>query len=64
MYSLSVLLDSCFLGGWGMPIGEMFYLEKLAEDSAKDGVYTYFFTSAPLNKENGVASPPNAICIK
>lgn len=57
-------IDACFLGGWGMPIGEMFYLEKLAEDSAKDGVYTYFFTSAPLNKENGVASPPNALCIK
>ncbi|CAO3678694.1 hypothetical protein G6F70_006901 [Rhizopus microsporus] len=59
--------DSChsaFLGGFGMPIGEMFYLEKLAEDSAKDNVYTYFFTSAPLNKEHGVASPPNAICIK
>ncbi|KAG1470714.1 hypothetical protein G6F56_002521 [Rhizopus delemar] len=59
--------NSChqmFLGGWGMPIGEMFNLEELAEDSAKDGVYSYFFTSAPLNKENGVASPPNAICVK
>ncbi|KAG2208602.1 hypothetical protein INT46_009144 [Mucor plumbeus] len=55
---------ACFLGGWGMPIGEMFYLEKLAEDSANDNVYTYFFTSAPLNKEDGVASPPNALCIK
>ncbi|KAI8883362.1 hypothetical protein K501DRAFT_249716 [Backusella circina FSU 941] len=53
-----------FLGGWGMPIGEMFYLEKLAADCEKDNVYTFFFTSAPLNKENGVASPPNALCIK
>ncbi|KAG0744526.1 hypothetical protein G6F57_009580 [Rhizopus arrhizus] len=53
-----------FLGGWGMPIGELFYLEKLADDSAKDGVYTYFFTSSPLNKKNGIASPPNAMCIK
>ncbi|KAG1314861.1 hypothetical protein G6F64_001124 [Rhizopus arrhizus] len=59
--------DSChamFLGGWGMPIGEMFSLDELAKDSAEDGIYTYFFTSAPLNKENGVASPPNAICVK
>ncbi|KAI8384392.1 uncharacterized protein BYT42DRAFT_492738 [Radiomyces spectabilis] len=53
-----------FLGGWGMPIGEMFYLEKLAKDSDEDKVYEYFFTSAPLNKEKGVASPPNALCIK
>ncbi|KAI9250942.1 hypothetical protein BDA99DRAFT_522269 [Phascolomyces articulosus] len=59
--------ESChvqFLGGWGMPIGEMFFLDKLAEDSAQDGVYEYFFTSAPLNKYQGVASPPNAVCIK
>ncbi|KAI7859622.1 hypothetical protein BDC45DRAFT_601831 [Circinella umbellata] len=55
---------SQFLGGWGMPIGEMFFLEKLAEDSAQDGVYEYFFTSAPLNIYQGVATPPNAVCIK
>ena len=47
-----------------MPIGELLNLEGVAEDSAKDGVYEYFFTSAPLNKEGGVASPPNALCIK
>lgn len=56
--------DSAFLGGFGMPIGEMFYLEDLAADCAEDNVYSFFFTSAPLNKENGVASPPNAMCIK
>ncbi|KAK9700629.1 hypothetical protein K7432_012100 [Basidiobolus ranarum] len=59
--------DSChslFLGGWGMPIGELFYLDALAESSAEDGIYEYFFTSAPLNKYQGVASPPNALCIK
>ncbi|KAI9246769.1 hypothetical protein BY458DRAFT_527671 [Sporodiniella umbellata] len=59
--------ESChtvFLSGWGMLIGEMFNLQHLAQDSAKDKVYTYFFTSAPLNKFNGIASPPNAICIK
>ncbi|KAG2221949.1 hypothetical protein INT45_010473 [Circinella minor] len=59
--------DSChsqFLGAFGCPIGEMFYLEELAEDSAKDGRYEYLFTSAPLNKYQGVATPPNAICLK
>lgn len=47
-----------------MCLGELFYLEKLAEDSYQDKVYEYFFTSAPLNKKAGIASPPNAICIK
>lgn len=47
-----------------MMLGEMFYLEDLAEDSAHDGVYEYLFTSTPLNKEGGVASPPNALCLK
>ncbi|KAI8149020.1 hypothetical protein BJV82DRAFT_505496 [Fennellomyces sp. T-0311] len=59
--------DSChaqFLGGFGLPIGEMFYLEKLAEDCAQDGQYTCLLTSAPLNKYQGVATPPNAICLK
>ncbi|OBZ85520.1 hypothetical protein A0J61_06436 [Choanephora cucurbitarum] len=59
--------DSChsfLLGGIGCFIGEMFDLDKLAQDSADDNNYVSFFTSAPLNKENGVATPPNAICIK
>ncbi|KAL0083577.1 putative cyclase-domain-containing protein [Phycomyces blakesleeanus] len=55
---------SMFLSGWGMPLGEMFFLEALAEDCAKDGVYQFFFSSAPLNKFGGVASPPNALVIK
>ena len=48
----------------GIPIGEMWNLEELAEDCAADGVYECFFTSAPLNLPSGVASPPNAIAIK
>jgi hypothetical protein len=48
----------------GLPIGEFFYLETLAEDCAADGVYEFFFTSAPLNLPAGVASPPNALAIK
>ncbi|KAF7725047.1 hypothetical protein EC973_000454 [Apophysomyces ossiformis] len=59
--------DSChaqLLGGYGMHIGELFYLDQLAASSAEDDIYEYFFTSAPLNKFKGVASPPNALCIK
>ena len=48
----------------GLPIGELWDLEALAEDCAQDGVYEFFLTSAPLNIKNGVASPPNALAIK
>ena len=49
---------------FGLPIGEFFNLEGLADDCASDGVYEFFFTSAPLNLPAGVASPPNALAIK
>ncbi|KAI8147381.1 putative cyclase-domain-containing protein [Fennellomyces sp. T-0311] len=59
-----VTCHSQLIGGWGMPMGELFYLEELAEDSANDGVYVYCLTSAPLNKRKGVASPANVLCLK
>lgn len=49
---------------FGMPIGELWYLEDLADDCAADGIYEFFFTSAPLNVPGGVGSPPNALAIK
>ncbi len=56
-------MHETLLALWGMPIGEMFYLEALAEACAATGVYECFLTSAPLNKLGGVASPPNALAI-
>ncbi|KAJ2959823.1 hypothetical protein NQZ79_g4748 [Umbelopsis isabellina] len=61
--NLNTALHAIFLGGWGMPIGELFNLEQLADEADKTGIYEFFFTSAPLNKKGGIASPPNAICI-
>ncbi len=52
------------LAYFGMPIGEMWDLEKLAEDCAADKRYEFFITSAPLNIPGGVGSPPNALAIK
>ena len=49
---------------FGMPIGELWWLDGLADDCAADGVYEFFFTSAPLNVPGGVGSPPNALAIK
>ncbi len=48
----------------GLPLGELFALDKLADDCASDGRYDFLFTSAPLNLPSGVASPPNALAIK
>lgn len=58
------MLHFSLLGLLGIPIGEMFDLDALAEHCAADGRYTALFTSAPLNLQNGVASPPNALAIK
>ncbi len=57
-------MHETILALWGMPIGEMFYLEDLAADCAADGRYTCFLTAAPLNKLGGVASPANALAFK
>lgn len=48
----------------GLPIGELFALDELADDCAADGRYEAFFVSAPLRVPAGVASPPNALAIK
>jgi len=61
---LDNLLHNTIIGLFGMPIGEMFDCEALADDCDKDKRYECFFVSAPLNKLGGVASPPNAIAIK
>lgn len=57
-------LHDTIIGLWGMPIGEMFTLDALAAACAADKSYEFLFTSAPLNKLRGVASPPNALAIK
>lgn len=36
------------LAGWGMPLGEMFDLEELAEQCHKLGRYSFFVSSVPL----------------
>lgn len=48
----------------GMPIGELFDLDALADACAADGRYDFMLTSAPLRLRGGVASPPNALAIR
>lgn len=49
---------------FGMNLGEMWWLQDLAEDCAADGVWEFMLVSSPLNLPGGVGSPPNAVAIK
>src|SRR5918992_1437513 len=48
----------------GLLVGEIFDLEDLAADCAKDGVYEVFFMACPLPITGAVGSPVNPIAIK
>ncbi|KAK3673038.1 hypothetical protein LTR78_007149 [Recurvomyces mirabilis] len=56
-------LHEVMLGGWGMPIGELFDLETVAEHCKSLGRWSFFMSSEPCNVPGGVASPPNALAI-
>jgi kynurenine formamidase len=47
----------------GMAVGEMFYLERLADYCHENRRYCGLFTSAPLNQRGGIGSPPNALAL-
>ena len=57
-------LHRLLIPGLGMPIGEYFWLDGLADACAADGRWAFMFTSAPLNVAGGVGSPPNALAIR
>jgi hypothetical protein len=59
-----IIMHASLLPLLGMPIGELWDLDDLADDCAADGTYEFLFTSAPLNLHQGVASPPNALAVK
>ena len=52
------------IAGFGMPIGEHFWLDDLAVACAADSRWRFLFTSAPLHVVGGVGSPPNALAIR
>jgi hypothetical protein len=57
-------LHQYLIGLFGLAIGELWDLERLAADCAADGVYEMLLVSAPLNKLGGIGSPPNALALK
>jgi kynurenine formamidase len=48
----------------GINLGEMFALDALAEDCARDRIYAGLLTSAPINFTGATGSPANALAIK
>lgn len=56
-------LHAYILACWGMPLGEMIDLERVAELAKKNQRYTFFFTSAPANVVRGVSSHVNGTAI-
>ncbi|KAI9844280.1 MAG: hypothetical protein M1837_005690 [Sclerophora amabilis] len=56
-------LHEVLLSGWGCPIGELFDLEKLAEQCKKVDRWSFFVTSEVCNVPGAVASPPNILAI-
>jgi hypothetical protein len=57
------MLHEYILAFWGMPLGEMFDLEKLSQTCREKGRWTFFVTSSPSNCEGGVSSHGNALAI-
>lgn len=54
------MLHETLLAMWGMPIGELFDLEALAEECRRQKRWSFYFASWPLNVFGGVASTANA----
>lgn len=48
----------------GFPMGEFFTFEELRTAADRDGRYSCFFCSVPLNLPGGVGSPANAVAIR
>jgi hypothetical protein len=59
-----LLLHFALLPLLGMPIGELWDLDVLAEACAADGRYAFLLTSAPMHLRHGVGSPPNALAVR
>ncbi len=57
-------LHGNILRDMGVYIGELWTVEELAEDCAKDGRYEFFISAAPLHIPGSVGSPINPIAIK
>jgi kynurenine formamidase len=54
----------CAIPNMGLTLGEIFYLDALAEDCAADGRYAFLLVAPPLPVTNGVGTPINPYAMK
>ena len=54
----------CAIPNMGLTLGEIFFLDELAEDCAADGRWSFFFAAPPLPVTRGVGTPINPYAIK
>lgn len=57
-------LHGALIRDLGMTLGEMFVLEELADDCARDGVWEFLFVAQPLRITGAVGSPINPLAVK
>ncbi len=57
-------LHRILIANAGITMGEIFDLEKLADDCANDGVYEFMFVAPPIPFTGAVGSPVNPLAIK
>lgn len=62
-FEIDYMLHEYILALWGMPLGEMFDLEKLATTCREKNRWTFFVTSSPANCPGGISSHGNALAI-
>jgi kynurenine formamidase len=48
----------------GLTLGEMFVLDELADDCARDGAWDFLFTAPALRVTGGVGAPLNPLAVK
>jgi len=60
---LAASLHRSLLVRLGMPIGELWDLDRLSETCAEIGRYEFFLVSVPIALEDGIASPASAVAI-
>ena len=57
-------LHGALIRDLGVVLSELYWLDDLADASAKDGQYTFFFSATPLKMEGGTGSPVNPLVIR
>jgi kynurenine formamidase len=57
-------IHQLLIGGFGIALGELWWLADLVADCRADGIWECFLVSAPLNVSGGIGSTANALAIK